>query len=182
MAHCQLDCDGRHDALNQSLLASPHAPASALDRHGFQAEVREILDRWVALYQKSDIWEQYNPLTVRSLSLLSLFHLSYSLMRRSITERRARVYRRLSLTGSTATGWFPNPAINLFEYITLKARFSSFIFSRILRDPGWRERHSHRNAVDNLGLLLHSLDRLIDHDRLRCGRLDNGEFARKGCR
>ena len=32
-----------------------------LTRHGYWAEANQLLDRWVALYQKTGVYEQYNP-------------------------------------------------------------------------------------------------------------------------
>jgi glycogen debranching enzyme len=34
-----------------------------LIRHGYRAEAEDLLSRWVALYEKTGIYEQYNPLT-----------------------------------------------------------------------------------------------------------------------
>jgi len=34
-----------------------------LNRHGHFDVAHQLMDRWIALYQKSQVYEQYNPIT-----------------------------------------------------------------------------------------------------------------------
>jgi len=34
-----------------------------LSKHGFNSTMETLMDRWIALYEKAGVWEQYNPET-----------------------------------------------------------------------------------------------------------------------